>query len=116
LVEDSEATANALRAALEDEGYTVLQTTDGKQALDLFEQHRGEIALVITDLVMPGMGGEALNKALQEKQPGLKVIVITGYLFEGGGDALADQGVSAWLQKPFSMDMLSQKVRLVLDS
>jgi signal transduction histidine kinase/CheY-like chemotaxis protein len=116
LVEDSEATADALRAALEDEGYTVLQTTDGKQALDLFEQRRAEIALVITDLVMPGMGGEALNKALQEKQPGLKVIVITGYLFEGGGDALAEQGVSAWLQKPFSMDMLSQKVRLVLDS
>ncbi|MGB3717237.1 MAG: response regulator [Candidatus Promineifilaceae bacterium] len=115
LVEDSEATGTAVKVALEGEGYSVLQARDGREALTLFDEHADEISLVITDLVMPGMGGEALNGVLQEKKPGLKVIVITGYMFDGGSEALAKQGVSAWLQKPFTMDMIAHKVRKVLD-
>jgi PAS domain S-box-containing protein len=115
LVEDSEATGTAVKVALEGEGYSVLQARDGREALTLFDEHADEISLVITDLVMPGMGGEALNAVLQEKKPGLKVIVITGYMFDGGSEALAEQGVSAWLQKPFTMDMISSQVRKVLD-
>ena len=62
------------------------------------------------------MGGEALNTLLQKRKPGLKVIVITGYMFEGGSEALARQGVSAWLQKPFTMEKITRQVREVLDS
>jgi PAS domain S-box-containing protein len=115
LVEDSEATGTAVKVALEGEGYSVLQARDGREALTLFDEYADEISLVITDLVMPGMGGEALNAVLQEKKPGLKVIVITGYMFDGGSEALAKQGVSAWLQKPFTMDNISKAVRRVLD-
>jgi PAS domain S-box-containing protein len=115
LVEENEVTGNAVKVALEREGYTVLQAREARDALTLFEEHADDVSLVITDLVLPSRNGKSLNNVLQEKKPGLKVIVITGYMFDGGSEAMAKQGVSAWLQKPFSMEIISTTVRKVLD-
>ncbi len=95
-------------------GYTVVTAPDGQEALNVFEQQRGRVDLVVTDVVMPHMHGGELAQRLLEIQPDLKLLYISGYT----EDAIVRHGVSvagtAFLQKPFTLDGLVKKVREVL--
>jgi CheY-like chemotaxis protein len=117
LVEDDEAVRNLIYQSLELSGYTVLVASQGTEALQVYEQQRKPIHLLINDVVMPGgMNGQDLAQRLKALCPGLKVLFISGYTNE----AIAHHGVLEpglfLLQKPFTPNILQQKVREVLEA
>ena len=93
----------------------VLEAKDGTQALSVCEQHAGKVHLVVSDVVMPGMGGHQLAERLAKCRPGIRVLYVSGYT----DDAIVRHGVLeadvAFLQKPITPDALARKVREVLD-
>ncbi len=107
LVEDDPAVLEAGRVALERLNYRTLAATDGRQALELFRQHRSEIALVLADLVMPDMGGIALCNALRELDPQARILLLSGYPLDPQVRLLSPHGVVGWLQKPFDLEGLA---------
>jgi PAS domain S-box-containing protein len=115
VVDDEEAVRSSTRRALERAGYTVVAATDGADALRLFTEHDGAVQLVITDVVMPGLGGRELVGRLKIMSPKLPVLFVSGYTEEG----VRKQGVlepgASYLEKPFTPDKLLRKVREVLD-
>jgi two-component system cell cycle sensor histidine kinase/response regulator CckA len=115
LVEDEESLRDFARLALEERGYTVLSAPEGLAALQLMESGRQAIDLLLTDVVMPGMGGRRLAETLVDRHPELKVLFMSGYT----DDAVVRHGVLQdnveFLQKPFSPNSLVHKVRDVLD-
>jgi len=115
LAEDEEGVRALIRHVLQQCGYTVLEARDGPEALLLGEQNLGRIGLLLTDVVMPGMGGRDLAERLAELQPGVKVLFLSGYT----DDAVVRHGIQtaevAFLQKPFTPASLARKVREVLD-
>lgn len=115
VAEDDVVAREAIQNILESEGYRVLLAADGKEALDVYAAHRDEIALVLSDMVMPQMGSVELFQTLQEEDPALKMVVITGYPLEDDGRSLLEQGILSWMSKPFSMEQLVTLVRDALD-
>jgi two-component system, cell cycle sensor histidine kinase and response regulator CckA len=114
LVEDDNDARAAVRATLELYGYRVIEATNGHDGLAQFEEHAGEIDLVLSDLVMPVMGGEALFRALRQREEPAKTVLMTGYPLEGGGRALLEQGLVAWISKPFSADQIAGIIKEAL--
>jgi PAS domain S-box-containing protein len=115
LVEDEPQVMELLRTMLERLHYRVLTAPNGQEALTVYEHHSDAIALVLTDLIMPDIGGLALFHTLRQRDPGAKVIVLTGYaLGEETHDLLA-QGIMDWLQKPPELPVLAQAVRRALE-
>jgi two-component system, cell cycle sensor histidine kinase and response regulator CckA len=116
LAEDEAVVRDLVCEILEQAGYTVLAAADGREALRLSKEHKGEIDLMVTDVVMPGLSGRDVAERLWLSRPDTKVLYISGYtdvaVFDPG---VLDPG-SAFLQKPFSSADLAQKVREVLDA
>ncbi|MEO5616778.1 MAG: PAS domain S-box protein [Candidatus Eisenbacteria bacterium] len=116
LVEDESAVRNLVREALASHGYRVLVAEDGVGALETALGHSGALDLLLTDVVMPRMGGGELAGRIGLSHPGLRVLFMSGYT----DDAVVRHGVLearvAFLQKPFRLDELARKVREVLDS
>jgi signal transduction histidine kinase/ActR/RegA family two-component response regulator len=110
VVEDEPATRRALVDGLELLGYRVLQATDGREALALYEQRGGGIDLVLSDAVMPQMGGQALFWALRERDPAVKVVLVTGHPLERELEGLQAEGLAGWLLKPLDIDRLARVV------
>jgi CheY-like chemotaxis protein len=100
--------------ALQRYGYTVLEAPGGEEALTLSDAEPGPIHLLVTDVIMPRMGGRELGKQLVIRRPGLPVLFVSGY----PESAISQQGVLdpdlAYLQKPFTPEVLARKVRDVL--
>ena len=92
LVEDTPQVLMLLRLMLERLCYRVLTATDGQEALRVYERHGNAIALVIADLVMPKVGGVSLFQALRKRAPGIKVVILTGYLPAGRSAHAAGSG------------------------
>jgi len=115
LVEDEEGVREVAREFLEAIGYTVIEGRNPPEALKLAEEHPGEIHLLLTDVVMPEMGGRELAERLGKMRPDTKVLYMSGYT----DDAIVHHGVidanMAFLQKPFLRGALIRKVREVLD-
>jgi CheY-like chemotaxis protein len=116
LVEDEASLRAPISMALSRLGYRVLEASNGVEALEVWKQHRDEIRLVLTDLVMPGgMSGRDLASRLLKENPKLKVIYASGYSAEvAGEDFLLEEGVN-FLAKPFRTFQLAQTVRNCLD-
>jgi hypothetical protein len=116
LVEDEAAVRAIARATLVRHGYTVLVAADGPSALDVGRTHDGEIALLLTDVVMPGMNGRVLAECLTRDRPATAVLFMSGYT----EDEVLHRGVEgermAFVSKPFTPDALAAKVRAVLDA
>jgi two-component system, cell cycle sensor histidine kinase and response regulator CckA len=116
LVEDETSVRAIARLTLESHGYSVLTAENGREALALVGRYADPIDLLLTDVVMPEMGGRQLAEALAESRPSLKVLYMSGYT----DDAIVRHGILhaevAFLQKPFSPDSLVSKVREVLDA
>ncbi|MCK6630182.1 MAG: GAF domain-containing protein [Anaerolineae bacterium] len=110
LVEDNLVVLEVTEAMLKHLGYQVITATNGRQALDLYDQYQEKIALVLTDVTMPEMGGIALAQNLQAKYPAVKVIALTGYPLEAETKDLLDQGIVDWLQKPLNRRQLAQTI------
>ena len=99
---------------LTNSGYQVLKARGGHQALDIFRHHLNEIDLVILDMIMPGMNGAETYDQLKELDPSVKVILTSGYSLDGQAERLFAKGCNGFLQKPFSIDSLSQKISEVM--
>jgi PAS domain S-box-containing protein len=116
LVEDDRVTREAIQTMLEAYNYHVLTAANGVEALKRIDHERAQIVLVISDLVMPQMGGVALYHALQKRWPQVKVLFVTGHPLEGENQVLLESGEISWLQKPFSVREFNQAVRDLLKS
>ncbi|OGG45199.1 MAG: hypothetical protein A3F84_09405 [Candidatus Handelsmanbacteria bacterium RIFCSPLOWO2_12_FULL_64_10] len=115
LVEDDPTVLATGRAMLERLGYTVLTAADGEEALGVYRARRGEVALVLTDMVMPRMGGEELYEALVEVEPGVKVALMSGYSLKQDLSDLWAKGLKGFVQKPLDLYQLGKVVRQALD-
>jgi PAS domain S-box-containing protein len=114
LVEDEESVRQLVRDTLASKGYKVIEAEGGDSGLAAALSHPGAIDLVITDVVMPGMGGRDLVKQLAQARPETKVLYLSGYTEDAiVSDGSIDKG-TAFLQKPFSLIHLSKKVRELL--
>ncbi len=116
VVEDEMSVRKLAAEFLGSNGYRVLEAQDGAEALQVCEEHRAPIHLLLTDVVMPGMSGRELAVRLVGARPEMKVIYVSGYT----DDAIVQHGVreegTVFLQKPFSLDALARTVREALDS
>jgi CheY-like chemotaxis protein len=114
LVEDDEQVRSLARAVLEQNGYTVLAACDGVSALTLAERYPAMIDALVTDVVMPHMGGPELANRLAERMPGLPVLFISGYAEAasfGRGGLACDANV---LMKPFGREVLLERLRVLI--
>jgi CheY-like chemotaxis protein len=116
LVVDDEASIRAMtKATLEAYGYRVLTAREGREAVDLYAKHAGEIQAVLTDMMMPIMDGAATIRALQKLEPSVRIIAVSGMMDEGASDA-ARLAVQATLSKPYTMETLLTTLSDVLGS
>ena len=115
-VEDDDGVRSLIEMVFREQGYRVLTASSGAQALELLDAHSGALDLLVSDVVMPGMGGRELVTLVHEKRPGLRFLYLSGYT----DDSIVRQGISRaevnFLQKPFSAGVLLRKVREVLES
>jgi two-component system, cell cycle sensor histidine kinase and response regulator CckA len=115
LVEDAEALRSMINEILSDAGYVVLDAADPHEALQRAREHRGRLDLVLTDVIMPGMYGPDLVKAVQAIDPSIGAVFMSGYTSE----AVSRQGVlrpgTRFVQKPFTSDVLLDAIRDALD-
>ncbi len=116
LVEDNEAVRRMSVRGLKSLGYQVLEADHGLAGLKLWQDHRGEIDLLLTDMVMPeGLTGLALAEKLKAEKPNLKVIISSGYNDDMSGQTTAQLKGTLYLQKPYEIGLLSKKIRECLD-
>jgi two-component system cell cycle sensor histidine kinase/response regulator CckA len=115
LVEDEESVRELVRQTLQSRGYNVLEAENGEAGLEVAANHSGAIHILISDVVMPGMGGRALAEQMKRAHPELKILFLSGYT----EDAVIQGGLesgTAFLQKPFTLQALTRKVREVLST
>ena len=115
VADDEDGVRKLMHAVLVTNGYTVLETRDGREALAVYEANAARIDLVVTDIVMPNMTGIELGNQLAELRPGLKVLYISGYRDAPLGNAESERE-RKFLHKPFTPDALLNRVREVLDA
>ena len=115
VADDDYDNRNIIRQILETAGYQVLEAGDGQEALVVARNHPARVDLLLTDVIMPGLGGYELAAKLRAERPGLRVLYVSGYTDDHLPQTeLATEGV-AFLQKPFNCESLSQKVRELLE-
>ena len=116
LVEDENAVRELVREVLETSGYTVLVASNAQAALQAAEGHQGPIHLVLTDLVMPGMGGPELTRRLLSVRPETRTLYMSGYTSHSTVHNGALETGLPFLQKPFTPEALARRVRELLDA
>jgi len=116
LVEDEPAVLEMAKTALSEAGYNVLAAANGQEALRVSAEQRGPIDLVLTDMVMPGMNGRDLVKALRQRRPKIRVIISSGYSGETHPALNSMSPDEGYLEKPFLISKLRRSVREMLDT
>jgi signal transduction histidine kinase/ActR/RegA family two-component response regulator len=116
LVEDEPSVRTLVRDELRKLGYRVVEAKNGVEACLLATQQAGSLQLLLTDVVMPGMGGRELAQHLSVIKPDLRTLFISGYTDDVGIMAGQEEGTSSFLQKPFTPEVLARAVRNLLDA
>src|SRR5579871_2501246 len=114
LVEDDENVRKLVREMLLLQGYTVLETTQSSEAVDVARKHPGSIDLLLSDIVMPQMGGRELAAQVSALRPGIKVVFMSGYPGDATMNVVGLEPAASFLQKPFEMAALWRILRKVL--
>jgi CheY-like chemotaxis protein len=115
VVEDEEALLTMLKVTLTVKGYNVLTAVDGLEALDLFQKHKDEIALVMTDVGLPKISGDKLFFELKKVNPSVRVVLMSGYIDAGLKSEILKAGVQDFVQKPYNPNEVLRKVRESID-
>lgn len=116
LVDDEEIVLDVASAMLEALGYKVITAKSGSEAIDLYRKKGSHIDLVIMDMIMPRMGGGELFDALKDINPDVRILLSSGYSIDGKAREIMNKGCNGFIQKPFKLDDLSQKIREILNS
>lgn len=116
LVDDEEMVLDVGSAILEKLGYRVLTASGGREGIEVFDSNRGSISLVVLDMIMPDLGGRETFEALRKIDPGVKVLLSSGYSLDGQAREIMESGCNGFIQKPFSIKALAEKIREILDS
>lgn len=114
LIDDEEMILDVGIELLEELGYTVKSAMSGPEAIDVFKEERGKIDLIIMDMIMPGMGGGETFDRLKEIDPDIKVLLSSGYSINGQATKILRRGCDGFIQKPFNMNQLAEKVQRIL--
>jgi two-component system cell cycle sensor histidine kinase/response regulator CckA len=96
-------------------GYTVFLALSGREALELYKEHQDRIDMVLLDMVMPGSAGGEIYDRMKEINPKVKVLLSSGYDIGGEAEAILKRGCDGFIQKPFSLQEVSQSIRMVLE-
>lgn len=110
VVDDEDYVREIASEFLAADGYNVLAAASGEEALELLDRHAGEIAAVLLDIGMPGIGGEECLSLMLEKRPNLRVIMASGYGFSMKIEQLLAAGAKAFITKPYRIKTLSDKI------
>jgi signal transduction histidine kinase/CheY-like chemotaxis protein len=114
VVEDDDEVRGIVRELLSRQGFLVLEARQGREALSLAEKYAQPVHLLLTDVVMPGMGGQELAEALEKFMPSLRVLFMSGYTQDTAFPQDVSDGGRAFIQKPFTLSTLEGKIREVL--
>jgi CheY-like chemotaxis protein len=114
VVEDEELLLKMNIVILERLGYRVLEAKSGKEAVELVKNFDGRIDLVLLDIKLPDMSGNRVYPLIMEVRPNLKVVVCSGYSIDGPAQEILDAGAEGFIQKPFSIAILGEKLKEVL--
>ncbi len=114
VVDDEEYILNADKAMLNELGYEVLLAHGGNDALRVFEENKDRIKLLILDLIMPDLGGEIVFDRIKSSRPDVRVILSSGYSIEGQAEAILKKGCDGFIQKPYNLNQLAQKIKEIL--
>jgi signal transduction histidine kinase len=115
LVDDEDIILDVGKQMLKKMGYQVLLANGAKEAIEVYKENRDKIDLVILDMIMPEMVGDEAFDRLKEIDPKIKVLLSSGYNIDGKASELLERGCNGFIQKPFGMKQLSQKIREILD-
>jgi PAS domain S-box-containing protein len=114
LVDDEDAVLEVTARMIERLGYTVITAHSGGEAIQRFKQDCDRISLVVLDMIMPNMGGGEVFDELKRIHPRVKVLLATGYSMQGQAREIMNRGCIGFIQKPFTMEDLSMKLRSAL--
>jgi CheY-like chemotaxis protein len=115
LVDDEEIVIGVGKQMLERLGFSVLIARNGQEALDVLKNNPDDVDLVLLDMIMPGMeAGDAYDQ-LKAINPAIKVILSSGYGLDQKASAIIDRGCNGFIQKPFNMKILEEKIGGILD-
>jgi nitrogen-specific signal transduction histidine kinase/CheY-like chemotaxis protein len=115
LVDDEDMILDVGQKILKAMGYKVLLARGGKEAVEVYGKHKEEIDLVVLDMIMPDMSGGEVYDVMKESNSNVKVLLSSGYSIDGQASEILDRGCNGFIQKPFSMNDLSGKIREILD-
>lgn len=115
LVDDEAAMVAVTKELLESRGYKVFTAGSGQEAIAVFMEKKDSIDLVILDMIMPGIGGSKTFDHLMNIDPNVKIILASGYSINGEAQRILDKGCKGFIQKPFRIAELSQKIQSVLN-
>lgn len=116
VIEDEEMVMDVTCSMLQSLGYRVLAARSGEEALRIADQQDGRIDLVLLDIILPDMGGKDIYPRLMALRPNLRVIVCSGYALGGPAQEILKQGAHGFIQKPYTMAALSEKIAATLDT
>lgn len=114
VVDDEEMVRSIAAQMLQKLGYTVITAASGQEALDIFEQCRGQIALVVLDMIMPGLGGAEVFDKMRAVDDTVKFLLSSGYSRDSQANEIMGRGCHGFIQKPFRLQELSQTVKALL--
>jgi two-component system cell cycle sensor histidine kinase/response regulator CckA len=115
IVDDEQMNLDVSKEILNLLGYTVHTAANGQEALAMYTGKKEEIDLILLDMIMPGMSGGETYDRMKELNPDIRVILCSGYSIDGDAQKIMDRGCNGFIQKPFNLSDLSQKIREVLD-
>jgi len=115
LVDDEKVIVQVNKPMLEKLGYKVFAAGGGREAIEIFDANYASIDMVVLDMIMPDLSGGAVFDHLKSIKPDIKVLLSTGYSISGQAEEILARGCTGFIQKPFDIKMLSEKIRGILD-
>jgi PAS domain S-box-containing protein len=115
VADDEEMMRQLIIEVLDSDGYQVIPAEDGRKALEIYSERSREIDLVILDMMMPGLSGPEAFRRLKQINPSVKVLLSSGYSQEGQAQQILKEGVLGFIQKPYAINELLNKIRFVID-
>jgi PAS domain S-box-containing protein len=114
LIDDEEMIIKVGRELLQELGYKVIAARSGEEAIRLYLKNADKIDLVVMDMIMPGMGGGETFDNLKAINPGIKVLLSSGYSINGQASKILERGCDGFIQKPFNLNQLSEKIQRII--